>query len=256
MNRGEKENLLNGARILERVSASITNFKPSKYGYVMVGVMDDEDTQTQAVILEHPGEVCVFFPCTREIADAKRDADADMHATWIGPTGSKAHDGCRQAVEAWAPTLSWGIIKSKQWKDPNTVLSIWGYSLGGGLAVLAAMAMKSYHAARSINCYTFGALKVCDKKLAGYFSDNIIQSVQCVYLEDIVTHVPMWAVRVRGDLHLNEDGFVYPGIVKGFWNNVCRIAGNVLSWCRLKARFEAHDIHKYIAAIEAELRKP
>lgn len=69
-----------------------------------------------------------------------------------------------------------------------------GHSLGGALATLAAHDLADEPVAPAYHLYTFGAPRVFNPKLAGYFETLPVTTFRVVNVEDAVTTVPVPAI--------------------------------------------------------------
>lgn len=98
----------------------------------------------------------------------------------------------------------------KHINSPCCKLLICGHSLGGALASLCALDMKTFfYSSHDVTCVTWGSPRVGGKAWARLFNEMVPDSFRYVYRNDIVTKVPnslMNYYHVGNKIHLSPGG--------------------------------------------------
>lgn len=152
---------------------------------------------TQTLVISGPGHAIVAFRGAEVIAMPDVWHALDMRlAQWDGDGAGSVHRGFMVALdEVWTELV--GVLDRLAARR----LPVWyaGYSLGAGLAVLAAARR------RPRATYTYGAPRIGDQAFAQYMADQAIYRV--VNEADIVPNLPMrrWGYRHVGRLFFLDE---------------------------------------------------
>ena len=152
-------------------------------------------SSTQAFIAAKNDFIVLSFRGTEDIADWFRNLDIDLVP---GPVGH-VHDGFQKALsEVWEGNAGMEKAVSDLRNNGQTVW-ITGHSLGGALAVLAAVKLNLKSGILANGLYTLGQPRVGNAEFIAAFNDSFGgRAFRFVNNNDIVTRVPPW---IRGYRH-------------------------------------------------------
>lgn len=155
-------------------------------------VIQDTDTQ---VLVVHDGDVTyVAFAGTASRTDVKTDLKVtDVHPEWADTIHPKlrVHAGF---AKAWASARA----KVLDIHATGHVITC-GHSLGGALAMLAALDIAVNSNPRRVSCYTYGAPAVGDQLFADAYNARVAHSVRVVVpLDPVPKSTQLQFVHVRG----------------------------------------------------------
>jgi len=176
----------------------------------------DGKYDTQAIISLRPKkrEVVVSFRGTEFSSDPSvlvRDVMTDALADRVSyPGGGKVHHGVYSAlgtVEKVIVDTVKELLKDTGAYDHVTVI---GHSLGGGLAVLCAMALANQIPNAVVDVYTYGGMAVGCPKFKERFDKKVRACWRVVNDQDIIPTLMVGRVmgyaHVGHDVHINEAG--------------------------------------------------
>ena len=147
-----------------------------------------DKTDTQAVVIELPDAVIVAFRGTSNLRDWITDARFWRRTLVEEANGDdcQVHDGFLDAYESIIELLSVhlrGIVGDRH-------VFVTGHSLGGALAILAALELKR-QGFRLAQIYTFGQPRVGNAAFKRLYEWSLSQSTfRVVHEEDIVARLP------------------------------------------------------------------
>lgn len=134
---------------------------------------------TQGFVAGNDKHVVVAFRGT----DEPRDWIDNLRYVQIAKYGGKVHQGFEQNLDKVWSTVSKAVA---DFRKANQTIWITGHSLGGALAVLTSLRLKSARL-RSSRTYTFGAPRVLDPRATAACN---LKHHRYVNYEDIVPHFP------------------------------------------------------------------
>lgn len=140
------------------------------------------------------GAIIVAF---RGSSDAKNwidDFDA-THVSYPRCSGCSIHKGFYQGYSTVSPNVK-AQITTVVSKYRNAPIYITGHSLGGALAVVAALDIHSTFG-NVEKLYTYGQPRVGNAAFANYAASQISDSFRVIHYADIVPHVPPSAMDYR-----------------------------------------------------------
>ena len=103
----------------------------------------------------------------------------------------KAHSGFKAAYDAVKDQMLRAVMKLINEHSSASVF-VTGHSLGGALAVLAALDIKKAIGSRKIHLYTYGQPRVGNSDFADYVFSVLPgdQYIRVVHYDDAVPHLP------------------------------------------------------------------
>ena len=173
-------------------------------GYKDVCHIVDEETSTEAFVLEDANYIYVTFPGTENdegLADIKTDIrfanrksfhDMKLHRGFWEAWASIASEVATEVLER--------VMDDGTGKAPKSIIYC-GHSLGGALATIGAATHNPQY------CITFGAPPVGGKKFGEYISEMACTFTRVVNDGDPVPHALFWhlAYRQCGDLYFYDE---------------------------------------------------
>ena len=250
----------------------------------MVKFIEDKEKDTQALIFRYDGNqaqdpvVVLAFRGTEKLEDWKTNLKR-RQIEWIDPGDAKqdnkgfVHEGFKIALDCfWQHTEIEATIR-KFCDDKSCTPQIWitGHSLGGALAVLAAVKLKQVCREIKIGgIYTFGQPRTGNPQFcqwAGqtfkkpHLSDRNISYHRFVNNNDIVSRIPVPLLPPRRYDHfgikhyISANGFVSIDRISWLFNLVDRLRGSLQAWFiqRRPDMIADHDIDQYISNIGKSL---
>jgi predicted lipase len=179
------------------------------------------ETDTHCLIAETPDCFVIAFRGTTSIRNWITDAEFERNwiATDLQGSTCDVHDGFLNAFESALPQLSKFLGGSPVMKIQNCKpLFITGHSLGGALAILAALELQraGFQVAQ---VYTFGQPRVGNTAFKRLYESSLGQcTFRVVYQEDIVPrvpHLPAWHDPYR---HVGTEVFI-SSVAGDLWFN-------------------------------------
>jgi predicted lipase len=145
----------------------------------------------------------------------------------------KVHYGFIEAFSSVRDAILPMVRDSKQTKVLTT-----GHSLGGALAILAALDIRQNVPDKQVSCYTFGSPKVGDPAFAKFYDGRVPNTFRIVNDADIIPTIPPVGYAHVGQLyHLQASKIDSGGLVEA-----------------VTKRVSDHLPHNYIAALDKFLR--
>jgi len=157
----------------------------------MVARFENKGTDTQGFAGDAWGDTFLIgFRGSEETgaADWITDLKFVLSAYPFVPAGAppvKVHYGFIQAYSS----VRDAILKMVRDSSQRKVL-VTGHSLGGALAVLAALDVRQSVPDKQVSCYTFGSPKVGDPAFADYYSNLVPDTFRIVNDADIIPTIP------------------------------------------------------------------
>lgn len=200
----------------------------------LVARFENKGTDTQGFAGEAFGDTFLIgFRGSEETgtADWITDLKFVLSAYPFVPAGAgavKVHYGFIQAFSSVRDAILQMVRDSKQHKVLTT-----GHSLGGALAVLAALDVRQNVPDKQVSCYTFGSPKVGDPAFANYYNKLVPNTFRIVNDADVIPTIPPAGYAHVGQLyHLGPVGTDTGGLVEA-----------------ITKRVSDHLPHNYIAAL-------
>ncbi|RKP18596.1 alpha/beta-hydrolase [Rozella allomycis CSF55] len=132
-------------------------------------IIDDklEPKQVRGVVLKKPGELTISFRGTSSTDDIKSDLKVLPAA--YEQTDSKVHAGFYNMHKEYIDQVTESVAKLMA-QEPGSIkkITLTGHSLGGTLAVLAALHIKSIPNMPRVKIVTFGQPPIGDKAFANH----------------------------------------------------------------------------------------
>ncbi|KAF8160627.1 Alpha/Beta hydrolase protein [Crassisporium funariophilum] len=149
---------------------------PKPLGNKLVKQFSEAGTQGFVVRDDNRKEIIVAFRGTLEVVDAFVDLHIIMKPLQtIGVTNvgdSYVHTGFLFAYNVVASTVL-SAVKSQLASYPSYKVVVTGHSLGGAVASLAAISIKSAHANVPVKLYTYGQPRTGNAAFASYVENKI-----------------------------------------------------------------------------------
>ncbi|MDY6978436.1 MAG: lipase family protein [Pseudomonadota bacterium] len=228
---------------------------------VLREIFDNEETGTQAFLVQRPGEFCALV--FRGTEKNRKDILTDLNARFYKTASGHAHKGFAMAYESVQKHIN-DALEEVESQGGLKQLFIAGHSLGGALATYAASQLDERFTVAA--CYTFGSPRVGTAE----WSDAVKSPVyRVVNGADGVPLVPgsnflRWVMKLIPQLpylgwleepinKLIKRGFVgyqHAGdlrFIKGDMDNAVLKIGSSASWARIKYLV----VGKIIGAIKA-----
>lgn len=101
----------------------------------------------------------------------------------------EVHAGFMAAYAAIASTLT-SRVKDILSAHPTASLLTTGHSLGGALAMIAALELKRLYNPSSVEVHSFGAPRIGNANLARHINNKIPNIYRLVHNKDLVPHLP------------------------------------------------------------------
>lgn len=168
-------------------AVSYSSVCPRPMGNILVKRVRDKVTGTDGMIVrdDKRKEIVVAFRGTSELTDAITDILfilVPLRSTGlVGMGNAKVHLGFLDAYNAVALDVL-HIVQDQLAVHPSYRIIVTGHSLGGAIAALGAISIKSAHPHVSIKLFTFGQPRVGNPSFADYVErligvDNIFRAV-------------------------------------------------------------------------------
>jgi len=136
------------------------------------------------------------------IADLKFDkVDSDFNDR--GCTDCKIHRGFYEAYAEISPQIT-GVVNDLAARFPDYIILTTGHSLGGAMAVHAALDLCINHnLAHRLDMITFGQPRLGNEEFALFCASVVPQGTRIVHENDIVPHLPFKDGLLPFDFHHN-----------------------------------------------------
>jgi len=162
------------------------------------------NTQTESIVLSFEGTADLQNWIT-DLQYAKLDFD------YPGAIGCKVHKGFWTAYKAIGAMVERDITTLVQ-RFPAYKVFITGHSLGGALAVFAALDITVITPRVPVQVYTYGCPRIGNKAFSQYVHAKVNNCIRIVNYNDIVPHLPM---RTQDFHHVSTEAWIQKnGIVK------------------------------------------
>ena len=148
-----------------------------------------EETDTRALVVDLPDSITIAFRGSKSLQNWITDAEFLRTKLVVQPDGTKCevHSGFLHAYESIIADLAAYL---RQPGADNRPLFVTGHSLGGALAILAALELKRQGFAIA-QVYTFGQPRVGNAAYKRMYDAELgAQTFRVVYEEDIVARIP------------------------------------------------------------------
>lgn len=227
---------LNAALVSELAYKGIEAF--ANAGYTEITEYRDDETGTDAFIVEDKDCIYVVFAGTNESVDIRTDVRFLKKKAF---SKFSLHRGFWEAWNSVSVRVATDVMQRALDRQhsglPKKVGVYCGHSLGGALATIAA----ATHAPDF--CITFGAPAVGGRKFAKHIAELSTTTIRYVYDADPVPHLLRWNpwYRQAGELRfIDNEGTIYR---------------NPSLWFMLKKRFPwvyqvtDHDLSNYVISL-------
>lgn len=153
--------------------------------HALAGV-EEPKPEVFGFIAESEDQIVVTFRGTRTFNDNESDQDLYQVPYPFVKQSGKTHRGFTCIYQSTRNDLIKEISKLPQSKK----LFIAGHSLGGGLAVLAALDFAVNTKFREPFVYTYGSPRVADPVFASFFNKTVKNSYRILNVHDIIPTLP------------------------------------------------------------------
>ncbi len=148
--------------------------------------VEDPETEVFGFIAESQDRIIVVFRGTRTFKDNESDQDLYQVPYPFVKNAGKTHRGFTCIYQSTRDKLISEINKFSTSKK----LLVAGHSLGGGLAVLAALDISVNTGFKTPFVYTYGSPRVADPVFASLFNQTVKNSNRIYNLHDIIPTLP------------------------------------------------------------------
>jgi triacylglycerol lipase len=193
-------------------------------------VLSSRATDTRVLVLSGADDGIVAFRGTANLRNWLTDLECDLKP-WQSPHAC-VHAGF---LAAWRSVRS-DVIDAVEDFGPDRRIWLTGHSLGGALAMLAALDLKREvsNASHIAGCYTFGQPRVGNADFRAWFNAvHRARAFRVVHSDDIVARVPwlLGAYRHAGTEVFFPSFAAAPIIDPPWWRKLpADIAGLVRAW--------------------------
>jgi triacylglycerol lipase len=211
-------------------------------------VIASRATDTRALVLTGPEDGVIAFRGTAHLRNWLTDLECDLKP-WRSPQ-ARVHAGF---LAAWR-SVRHDVIDAVENFGQNRRIWITGHSLGGALAMLAALDLKLevFNAAQIAGCYTFGQPRAGNAAFRAWF-DAVLRerTFRVVHSDDIVARVPWLLGSYR---HAGHEVFFPPQPASHYrldppwWRKApSDVAGLARAWsCGRDALLRDHYVRAYM----------
>lgn len=157
-----------------------------RYPICALAGVEEPEAEVFGFIAESQKEIIIAFRGTDSFKDNESDQDLYQVSYPFVSNAGKTHRGFTCIYKSTRNVLIKKLIKLPTTKQ----LLITGYSLGGALAVLAALDIAVNTGFHNPMVYTYGSARAGDPKFASRFNQVIKNSIRIFNVHDVIPTLP------------------------------------------------------------------